>query len=81
MKLQTSPILAAAQQPIPEPQQAILQPAPSPEAVDQGRLRYRLSMRFAPDAPQAIRPELTSLGAIGLERRLQSLQQEEGLFE
>ena len=62
-------------------QQAILQPAPSPEAVDQGRLRYRLSMRFAPDAPQAIRPELTSLGAIGLERRLQRLQQEEGLFE
>lgn len=62
-------------------QQAILQAAPSPEAVDQGRLRYRLSMRFAPDAPQAIRPELTSLGAIGLERRLQSLQQEEGLFE
>ena len=62
-------------------QQAILQPAPSPEAVDQGRLRYRLSMRFAPDAPQAIRPELTSLGSIGLERRLQRLQQEEGLFE
>ena len=62
-------------------QQAILQPAPSPEAVDQGRLRYRLSMRFAPDAPQAIRPQLTSLGAIGLERRLQRLLQEEGLFE
>ena len=30
---------------------------------------------------QAIRPQLVDLGAIGLERRLQRLQQEEGLFD
>ena len=62
-------------------QQASLQPAASPETADQGRLSYRLSMPFASDAAQAIRPELPFLGAIGLERRLQRLQQEEGLFE
>ena len=62
-------------------QQANLLPAASPEEADQGRLSYRLSMRFASDAPQAIRPELTSLGAIGLKRRLQRLQQEKELFE
>jgi Tfp pilus assembly protein PilN len=62
-------------------QQARLQPSASPESADPGRLSYSLSMRFASDAPQAIRPYLSSLGAIGLERRLQRLQQEEGLFE
>lgn len=62
-------------------QQANLQRSDSLEAVDQGRLSYSLLARFASDAPQAIRPELTSLGAIGLQRRLQRLQQEEGLFE
>ena len=62
-------------------QQASLQPAASPETADQERLSYRLSMPFASDAAQAIRPELPFLGAIGLERRLQRLQQEEGLFE
>ena len=62
--------------------QASLRPAgASPESADQGRLSYSLLARFASDAPQAIRSELTSLGAIGLERRLQRLQQEEGLFE
>ena len=62
-------------------QQASLQPVASLESADPGRLSYSLLVRFASDAPQAIRPELTSLGAIGLERRLQRLQQEEGLFE
>ena len=62
-------------------QQASLLPAASPEVADQGRLSYRLSMRFASDAPQAIRPELNSLGAIGLKRRLQRLQQEKELFK
>ena len=62
-------------------QQASLQPDASPEVADQGRLSYRLSMRFASDAPQAIRPELNSLGAIGLKRRLQRLQQEKELFK
>ena len=62
-------------------QQANLQRSDSLETVDQGRLSYSLLARFASDAPQAIRPELTSLGAIGLHRRLQRLQQEEGLFE
>ena len=62
-------------------QQANLQRSDSLETVDQGRLSYSLLARFASDAPQAIRPELTSLGAIGLQRRLQRLTQEEGLFE
>ena len=62
-------------------QQANLQRSDSLEKVDQGQLSYSLLARFASDAPQAIRPELTSLGAIGLHRRLQRLQQEEGLFE
>ena len=62
-------------------QQASLQQSSSPEAADQGRLSYMLSMRFASDAPRAIRSELTSLGAIGLERRLERLNQEKGLFE
>ena len=62
-------------------QQANLQRSDSLETVDQGRLSYSLLARFASDAPQAIRSELTSLGAIGLQRRLQRLQQEQGLFE
>lgn len=49
------------------------------EAAD--RLSYGISVRFAADAPQAIRPQLSALGAIGLERRLSRLHQEEGLFE
>jgi Tfp pilus assembly protein PilN len=44
------------------------------------RVSYALTARFAADAPQAIRPQLTALGAIGLERRLARLQQEEGLL-
>ena len=61
-------------------QQAILQRSASTEAGDPGRLKYGLSVQFAADAPQAIRPQLAALGAIGLERRLQRLHQEEGLF-
>ena len=44
------------------------------------RLRYSLTAAFAPDAPQAIRPQLSALGALGLEQRLQRIQQEEGLL-
>ena len=62
-------------------QQASLKGSASTEAADQERLSYALSVRFASDAPQAIRPQLAALGAIGLERRLQRLDQEEGLFE
>ena len=62
-------------------QEASLQRSASAQTADQGRLSYGLSARFASDAPQAIRPQLAALGAIGLERRLQRLQQEEGLFE
>ena len=62
-------------------QQATLENSLSTEAADSGRLSYGISVRFAADAPQAIRPQLAALGAIGLERRLQRLQQEEGLFE
>ena len=45
-----------------------------------GRLNYTLRAVFAPDAPQAIRPYLKELGALGLEKRLQRLQQEEDLL-
>ena len=62
-------------------QQAVLESSASKEAADPGRLSYELSVRFATDAAQAIRPELAALGAVGLERRLRRLQQEEGLFE
>ena len=40
-----------------------------------------MSVRFAVDAAEAIRPHLYDLGAIGLVRRLQRLNQEEGLFK
>ena len=62
-------------------QQAILESSASIKAAKPGRLGYVMSMQFAADASKAIRPHLASLGAIGLERRLQRLQQEEGLFE
>ena len=44
------------------------------------RLSYSLTAAFAPDAAQAIRSQLVSLGALGLEQRLQRLQQEEDLL-
>ena len=50
---------------------------------DQGgmdQLSYTLTAEFAPDAPQAIRPQLRALGALGLVQRLQRIQQEEGLL-
>jgi len=62
-------------------QEASLKRSASSQSVDQGRLSYGLSVQFASDAPQAIRPQLVELGAIGLARRLRRLQQEEGLFE
>ena len=62
-------------------QQASLKGFAATGTVDQERLSYALSARFASDAPQAIRPQLAALGAIGLKRRLQRLDQEEGLFE
>ena len=62
-------------------QQASLKGFAATGADDQERLSYALSARFASDAPQAIRPQLAALGAIGLKRRLQRLDQEEGLFE
>ena len=62
-------------------QQASLKDSSSTEAADQERLSYDLSVQFASDAPQAIRPQLAALGAIGLERRLLRLDQEQGLFE
>ena len=62
-------------------QQAILKASTSTEAADQERLTYEMSVQFASDAPQAIRPQLAALGAIGLQRRLRRLDQEQGLFE
>ena len=61
-------------------QQATLKGVTSMMAPDQERLSYGLLVQFASDAAQAIRPKLTALGAIGLERRLHRLDQEEGLF-
>ena len=62
-------------------QQATLQRSGATEAADPGRLSYAISVKFAANASKAIRPQLVPLGAIGLERRLQRLQQEEGLLE
>ena len=62
-------------------QQASLKGFAATGAADQERLSYALSARFASDAPQAIRPQLAALGAVGLKRRLQRLDQEEGLFK
>ena len=62
-------------------QQASLRRSGAMDAADQRRLSYSLTARFASDAAQAIRPELVGLGAVGLERRLQRLDLEEGLFE
>ena len=60
---------------------ATLQRSGATEAADSGRLSYGLSAAFVPDASKAIRPRLAALGAVGLERRLRRLHQEEGLFE
>jgi len=62
-------------------QQASLKSSESKEAANSERLSYSMSVKFASDAPQAIRPQLAALGALGFERRLQRLQQEEGLFK
>ena len=62
-------------------EQATLQRSGLTGAAPQGRLSFRLSAKFVPNASKAIRPQLAGLGAIGLERRLQRLEQEEGLFE
>ena len=62
-------------------QEASLNDVASIDAADQRHLDYDLSARFAIDASQAIRPQLAALGALGLERRLRHLHQEEGLFE
>ena len=62
-------------------QKATLKGISSVEPMDQKRIGYVLSARFASNASQAIRPQLTALGAVGLERRLQRLDQEEGLFK
>ena len=62
-------------------QQATLQRSGATEAADSGRLNYGMSAAFVPDASKAIRPRLAALGAVGLERRLRRLHQEEGLFE
>ena len=62
-------------------QQASLESSESKEAANSERLSFAMSVKFASDAPLAIRPQLAALGALGFERRLQRLQQEEGLFE
>ena len=50
-------------------------------ATTNGRVTYSLTAEFAPDAVKAIRPELLSLGADGLDERLKRLEQEEDLLE
>ena len=44
------------------------------------RLSYDMSASFAVNAPQAIRPRLASLGAIGLDRRLRRIELEGDLL-
>ena len=44
------------------------------------RVTYGITAKFAADAAQAIRPQLAALGALGLERRLRRIQQEQGLL-
>jgi hypothetical protein len=50
-------------------------------AATNGRLTYSLIAEFSPDAVKAIRPELLSLGADGLDQRMKRLEQEEDLLE
>ena len=50
-------------------------------ADSDGRVIYSLTAAFAPDAVKAIRPQLLSLGADGLDQRLLRLEQEEDLLE
>ena len=50
-------------------------------AASNGRVKYSLTAEFAPDAVKAIRPQLLSLGADGLDQRLKWLEQEEGLLK
>ena len=50
-------------------------------AASNGRVRYLLSADFAPNAVKAMRPNLLSLGADGLDQRMKRLEQEEDLLE
>ena len=50
-------------------------------AATNGRVTYSLTAEFAPDAVKAIRPQLLSLGADGLDQRMKRLEQEEDLLE
>ena len=50
-------------------------------AATNGRVTYSLTAEFAPNAVKAIRPQLLSLGADGLDQRLKRLEQEEDLLE
>ena len=63
--------------------QALLQPSSGNQAIaaTSGRVTYSLTAEFAPDAVKAIRPQLLSLGADGLDQRLIRLEQEEDLLE
>jgi Tfp pilus assembly protein PilN len=61
--------------------QAVMQRSRQIQPADSAFLSYEMSAQFAPDASKAIRPHLAALGAIGLERRLQRLHEEKGLFE
>ena len=62
-------------------QKATLKGVELGEPIEQEMIGYVLSARFASNAPQAIRPQLAALGAVGLERRLARLDQEDGLFQ
>lgn len=62
-------------------EQAQVQESAGSDQAMGSRLGYTLKAEFAADAPQAIRPQLAQLGALGLEQRLQRIQQEEGLLE
>ena len=61
-------------------QRAQAQQAGGDDQASAERLSYSLTAAFAPDAAHAIRSQLVSLGALGLEQRLQRLQQEDDLL-
>lgn len=60
--------------------EANLQTGQDSDQPNAKKLVFVLSAAFAPNAPQAIRPQLESLGAIGLDWRLRRLEEEMDLL-
>ena len=60
--------------------QAQVQQSGGGDQAETERLTYTLTAEFDPEAPQAIRPYLATLGAVGFEKRLQVIEQEDELL-